>query len=287
MTDPEFRFQREGPLYPKTLYNRPVSRHGAGRLLVVGGHASDFSMPTTIYQFAMAAGIGDCRVVLPDGLAKLLAGAPGTYFVPQTASGSLGPGALGRILELAEESDAMALGASLSNNSETTILVEKIVSNTESPLIIFDEALPLLKHLMPTLTKKPTTLLILTMAEVFKVCGSLGIPIRSTGDTGLIVKLRIVQSLLDEISCQLAVIGPDIITSSADGLIVTPINPGLLQNSSLMYSVLSVFWLQNHVDAPAGLATGAFILHKLSDSVGETSSTASLSRALELAIREE
>lgn len=287
MTDPDFRFQREGPLYPKTLYNRPVSRHGAGRLLVVGGHASDFSMPTNIYQFAMAAGIGDCHVVLPDGLAKLLAGAPGTYFVPQTASGSLSPGALGRILELSEESDALALGASLSNNSETTILVEKIVSSIQSPVVLFDEALPLLKHLMTTLTKKPSTLLILTMAEVFKVCGALGIPIRSTGDTGLVVKLRIIQNLLDEIDCQLAVIGPDIITTSTEGLIVTPVNPALLQHPSLMYAVLSVFWLQNHADEPAGLATGAFILHKLSDSIGETSSTASLSHALELAIREE
>jgi NAD(P)H-hydrate repair Nnr-like enzyme with NAD(P)H-hydrate dehydratase domain len=287
MADPDFKFQRTAPLYPKILYNRPVSRHAAGRLLVVGGHASDFSMPTTIYQFALAAGLGDCHVVLPDGLAKLLAGAPGTYFVPQTSSGSLSPMALGRILELAEESDALALGASLSNNSETTILTEKIVTSTVSPLIVFDEALPLLKHLMPTLTKKPTTLLILTMAEVFKVCGALGIPVRSTSDTGLIVKLRIIQNLLDEISCQLAVIGPDIITSSKEGLIVTPIDPGLLQIPSLLYAVLSVFWLQNRTDPAAGLATGAFITHILSRSASATASTASLAHALELAIREE
>jgi NAD(P)H-hydrate repair Nnr-like enzyme with NAD(P)H-hydrate dehydratase domain len=287
MTEPEFSFQREQPLYPKTLYNRPVSRHGAGRLLVVGGHSGDFSMPTTIYQFAMAAGIGDCHVVLPDGLARLLAGAPGTYYVPQTTSGSLSPAALGRIIELAQESDAMALGAALSNNSETTILVEKIVSDAETPMIIFDEALPLLKHLMPALSKNPNILLILTMAEVFKVCSALGIPIRSTGDTGLVVKLRIIQNLLESVSCRLAVIGPDIITSSEKGLIVTPVNPSLLDNPSLVYSVLSVFWIQNKNDPAAGLATGAFILHRLSESVSGTSSTASLSHALELAIREE
>jgi NAD(P)H-hydrate repair Nnr-like enzyme with NAD(P)H-hydrate dehydratase domain len=288
MTGPDsgFKFQRAEPLYPKALYNRPISKHGAGRLLVVGGHSGDFSAPTAIYQFSMAAGLGDCHVVLPDGLAKILAGAPGTYFVPQTASGSLSPGALGRIIELSEEADAVALGASLSNNSETTILIEKLVTSISSPLVIFDEALPLLRHVMAQVVSNPKTLLILTLTEIFKLCGILGVPIRTYSDTGIVTKLRIITDLLEEIDCQIAVFGPEIITSSPDGLIVTPVSDSLVQNPSLFYGVLSVFWLQNRTEPAAGLATGAYILHVLASELGEQPpSTISLADTLEHVLR--
>src|SRR4051812_44492732 len=114
---PKFVRQDGDPLYPKILYNRPVTRHGAGRLLVVGGHSGEFSLPTAVYQLALAAGVGDCQVVLPDSLLKFIGGLPGTNFVPSSPSGSLGSEALGRIVELSEEADAVAIGASLSNNS--------------------------------------------------------------------------------------------------------------------------------------------------------------------------
>ncbi|MDF2461721.1 MAG: hypothetical protein K0S68_1124, partial [Candidatus Saccharibacteria bacterium] len=88
MSTPQFIRQEDEPLHPTILYNRPVTRHAAGRLLVVGGHSGEFSVLTAIHQLSTAAGIGECNTVLPDNLAKLLSGAPGTFFVPSTESGS-------------------------------------------------------------------------------------------------------------------------------------------------------------------------------------------------------
>src|SRR3954469_20037555 len=101
----QFTRQDADPLYPKVLYNRPITRSGGGRLLIVGGHSGEFSLPTAIHQFAVAAGVGEAVAVLPDNLAKFLGGAPGTAFAASSTSGSLGREALGRILELSEESD--------------------------------------------------------------------------------------------------------------------------------------------------------------------------------------
>ena len=67
-TLPQFDRQDGAPLYPKILYNRPVTRSGAGRLLAIGGHTGEFSLPTALYGFAMAGGAGECVVALPDRL---------------------------------------------------------------------------------------------------------------------------------------------------------------------------------------------------------------------------
>ena len=107
-------------------------------------------------------------MVLPDTLAKLLSGAPGTHFAAATPSGSLAPEALGRILQLAEDADAVALGASLSNNSGTAMLVEKLATELEQPLILFGDALTMLRHNVRLITDNPRALVIATMSEVFK-----------------------------------------------------------------------------------------------------------------------
>ena len=159
---PSFVRQDGAPLYPRIIYNRPVTRSGAGRLLLVGGHSGEFSLPTTIYQLAMATGLGDCQVVLPDSLLKFIGGLPGTNFVASSPSGSLGTEALGRILELSEEMDAIAIGASLSNNSRTAILVERLIREVERPVILFGDALSALQHHAKTYTQNPDCLVILT-----------------------------------------------------------------------------------------------------------------------------
>jgi hypothetical protein len=265
---PPFVRQDDQPLYPKILYNRPVTRAGAGRLLVVGGHSGEFSLPTAIHQLSLAAGVGECRVILPDTLAKLLGGAPGTVFGPSNPSGSLGTEALGRILGLSEEADAVLVGASLSNNSSTAILVE---------------------HLLAAVTGNPEVLVVLTMAEVFKLCGSLHIPIHIRDGAGLINKLEIIQNLAAASRCSYAVYGSEIVIAAGGELIVTPINYRLALVPALFYSVLSTFWLQNPTDRRAGLATGAYVIRAASGHLGATDRPAvgDLAAALDRARRQD
>jgi NAD(P)H-hydrate repair Nnr-like enzyme with NAD(P)H-hydrate dehydratase domain len=286
---PPFVRQDDQPLYPKILYNRPVTRAGAGRLLVVGGHSGEFSLPTAIHQLSLAAGVGECRVILPDTLAKLLGGAPGTVFGPSNPSGSLGTEALGRILGLSEEADAVLVGASLSNNSSTAILVEHLIAKLERPFVVVDDGLTAMHHNLAAVTGNPEVLVVLTMAEVFKLCGSLHIPIHIRDGAGLINKLEIIQNLAAASRCSYAVYGSEIVIAAGGELIVTPINYRLALVPALFYSVLSTFWLQNPTDRRAGLATGAYVIRAASGHLGATDRPAvgDLAAALDRARRQD
>jgi NAD(P)H-hydrate repair Nnr-like enzyme with NAD(P)H-hydrate dehydratase domain len=267
---PQFIRQTETPMFPNILDNRPITRMGGGSLLIVGGHSGEFSLPTTIHQFAVAAGIGEATAVLPDKLAKLLGGAPGTSFAPSSTSGSLGREALGRILELSEEVDAVAIGASLSNNSNTSMLTERLVQEIKRPLIIFDDALVSLRQNITSVTDNPDVLIILTMAEVFKLCGALGISINIRPHAGLINKLEIIQDLKSASACSYAVFGTEIIVAAGGDLVVTPTNYRLSLTPAIYYGTLSTFWLQNTRDPTAGLATGAYLIAQSGANLGDT-----------------
>ena len=268
--NPPFESQTDTPLFPNALYNRPLTRHGAGRLLVAGGHSGEFSLPTAIYQLALAAGLGECHVVLPDTLAKILGGSPGTYFAASNPSGSLGVEALGKILELSETADAVALGASLSSNSTTAMLIEKLASAIDRPIIFFGDALTILRHNVQVVTDNPKALIIASMPEVFKLCGLLGIPIQIRPNAGLINKLEIVQDLRSALACQVVVYGTETIDAADTSMVVTPTNYRLALVPALYYSVLSTFWLQNPSDRRTGLATGAFVLRQVGDKFSST-----------------
>ena len=269
-TNSEFRRQTLAPLYPKILYNRPITRNTGGRLLIVGGHSGEFSLPTAVHQFAVAAGVGERTAVLPDNLAKLLWGAPGTAFAASNPSGSLDRAALGRILELSKETDAVAIGASLSNNSGTAMLTERLVSEVERPIVIFDDALIVLRQNIALVTNNPAALVILTMAEVFKLSGILGIAINIRRGAGLINKLEIIQHLAAASACAYAVFGTEIIVTSGAELTVTPINYRLALTPALFYGTLSTFWLQNRTQPAAGLTTGAYLIAQVGAALGDT-----------------
>jgi NAD(P)H-hydrate repair Nnr-like enzyme with NAD(P)H-hydrate dehydratase domain len=285
---PEFVRQTSVPLYPKVLYNRPITRSGGGRLLVVGGHTGEFSLPTAVHQFAIAAGIGECTVVLPDKLAKFLGGAPGTAFTASTPSGSLDGAALGRILELSEESDAVAIGPSLSNNSTTSILTERLVSEIQRPIAVFDEGLVALRTNLQAVTDNPKALIILTMAEIFKLAGALGVAINIRPGAGLINKLEIIQDVVAAGRASYVVYGTEIIVAAGGKLVVTPANYRLSLTPALFYGTLTTFWVQNPTDPAAGLVTGAYLIAKAGEGLGETGTPSAngLAKALADALKE-
>ena len=270
MALPEFRRQTAEPLYREAIYNRPITRRAAGRMLLVGGYASEFSLPTTINQMAIATGIGECNVVLPDKLVQLLGGAPGTYFVPSTVSGSLAPEALGRILELSEESDSLAVGASLSNNSQTSILIERLLEELDRPLIAYDDALVAMKYNLGAITNRSNALIVATMAEMFKVAGALGVGINIRPGGGLVNKLEIIRDVAAASHCDYAVYGTEIVTVVRGDMVVTPINYRLSLVPAVLYGVLGTFWTQNPSDRQAGLTTGAYVIAQAAGHLGAT-----------------
>ena len=262
MSDQAYQLQEDEALYPKVIWNRPVARHGAGRLLVVGGYLGDFSLPTAVYGLALAAGVGDCSVALPDSLLKYLAGTPATTFVPSSHSGSLGREALGHILDLGEEADAVAIGAGLSNNSETATLIERLLQELDRPIIAFADALVALQYNVKLLTDRTNALIILTMPELFKLAGHLSVPIHIRREGGLVNKIEIVQAVKAEVVADLVIYGVETIVAQGTNVSVTPTNPVLSRLPAAYYGVVSVFWLQNRAQPYEGLTTAAWILRQ-------------------------
>ncbi len=286
MTLPVFTRQDTSPLYPKVLWNRPVARRGAGRLLVPGGHSGELHAPVALHDLALAAGAGECVVALPDTLARMLGGAPSSVFVPSNPSGSIGREALGRLLHLAEDADALMLGAALSGHSETTTLMERLMLESSAPVIAFDEAMRTLLLNPRLLCEREDALLILTMPEVFRLSGVLRLPIAIRTGGGLMNKLEIVQALARAIKPQVAVIGSETIVADDTRLIVTPAALRLARVPVLYYATLATFWVQNPAARLEGLATGAWVVKLVGDilSPDDALTAAVLEKALTRAV---
>ena len=253
---PPFERQGEKPLFPQVLWNRPVARGTAGRLLIVGGHRGDFSLPTTMHELSLAAGIGQATVVLPDALRSLLAGAPDVVFAPSSPAGSLGRLAQGEILELASRHDGVLLSG-LGNNSETILLTEALIQQYTGPLIISGSDLAHLSHQLPGLTQRQNLLLVLTWPELLRLAGRLGQGLQ-LNQSDLSAKLNILKIIVDQGACSYLAVGPELI-ASADVPTVTAA-PGSTINLAAVIATAAAFWVQVPSQPAAAVTTAAFIL---------------------------
>src|SRR5258708_25670424 len=87
------------PLFPNLIWSRPEQTNQAGKLLIVGGNQHGFSAPAEAYQEAESAGIGTCRVLLPDKLQKTVGRIlENGEYAPSTPSGSFSKSALSTLL---------------------------------------------------------------------------------------------------------------------------------------------------------------------------------------------
>lgn len=59
------------PLYPDIAWNKPQQRAQAGKLGIIGGNRLSFRAIEHSYTTALATGVGQARVVLPDACAAL------------------------------------------------------------------------------------------------------------------------------------------------------------------------------------------------------------------------
>lgn len=252
--------QADQPLYPKILWNRPISRATAGRLLLIGGHKTGLAKLQASYQIAGAAGIGALTILAPDSLRPMLGTIHDIQFAPSTPSGSIAKSALGQIQSAASYADATVLGLDSSNNSETIITLERFIEDYHQPLILVDDGLDLIAQAPDALSGRPKTMAILTMQQLFKLAGKLELPLTIRPDSGQTGKVDILAELWELLKIDLALIGPEIIIRVGDQTSITtlPKQPTNLLTAS--YGILSDFYTQNPSATYQGLTTGAFLV---------------------------
>lgn len=166
---PEFWFRQQAskPLFPQLEWSRPENRQLAGKLLVVGGNLQGFLAPAEAYTESIHAGIGTTRVLVPNAIQKVVGPfiENGT-FAASTPSGSFSQKALGELLDWSNWADGVIFAGDMGRNSETAILIEKFLRNSEIPTTLTKDAVDYIVSLPQPALERPNTTLVLSLAQL-------------------------------------------------------------------------------------------------------------------------
>lgn len=158
------------PLFPDVEWTKPERRAQAGKLGIVGGNKLSFVAVADSYSEALATGVGEVRVLLPDILRKTI---PPTMtdviFGETTPSGSLSKKAETELHAIGDWADGVLLIGDAGRNSETAIVYENFVREYGGSLTITRDAVDLLKNSTQLIVERPDTLLVVSFAQVQKI----------------------------------------------------------------------------------------------------------------------
>lgn len=262
MTDhPYWHRQGDKPLFPDLLWSRPENKQQAGKLLILGGHAYGFAAPAQAYQESIAAGIGSAKVLLPDHIKKQLSHFRGDSleieYAPSTPSGSFASKSLAEILDAASWADGILLAGDLGRNSETAIVLEKLLDRTSKPLMITKDAVDYFTTTPDAMLARKEVCLVLSIAQLQKL-------VKSTQSTTAITfsmdLMHLVDALHDfTITYPVHIIVKHLDTiavASAGKVCTTPTDKDMEDFWRLpTAATASVWWIQNQTKPFEALAT--------------------------------
>lgn len=161
------------PLFEDLLWSRPQNKRQAGKLLIIGGQAQEFSNVAAVYEASLKAGAGTIKPILPDSLSKLAGRIPGVAFAAANKSGSFARSALAELLDHATWADAVLLAGDFGKNSETTLMLDSFFVKHPGLLAISGQSLPAIDIAAKNLFGRKDTILVLTLAEFQRLSAEL------------------------------------------------------------------------------------------------------------------
>ena len=252
----EFLKQTKEPLFPKILWNQPVNKRTAKRLLIIGGQAKQFGHTQDTYRAALEAGIGTAKVVLPDAIQVYTGELPDGLFVTSTKVGSMAKPALAEIKVFAAESDGLLLAGELSKNSETLSLIESLLDEITLPTVITEEVINSLLYRPSSLFGASGRLLIASSQAFVKLAEKLKIGIQINSNSSLLNRIDLLMALATLQPSNFVALGPEIIIAGKNQISVTPVsNIDPVRTAAF----LATYWLQ-HSDSFQALTTGAYAM---------------------------
>lgn len=248
---------KDEPLFPNMLWNRPENRMHAGKLLIIGGNSSGFKAPADAYRYAVKAGIGTARILLPDSLRKTV----GEVFLemgeyaPSTPSGSFSYRSFAELLAHSHWADGVLLAGDFGRNSETAQLLEYFVNKYTGQLTITGDAVDYFLEAPSPITQRPNTTVVATVQQLQKIASASKSTRAITSDVSLPNFITALQqlgstmqaSILVQHLSQFFVVAESQISS-------TPIYSDS-ENILLRASSASVWWLQNPTQQFSALTT--------------------------------
>lgn len=206
MSDQWLKQEFDKPLFPDLIWSRPETKHGAGKLLIIGGNKFGFAAPAEAYSYAQKAGAGSIRVLLPNSIQKIVGGVfPDADFGSSTPSGSFAKSALSEFLAAGEWSDGILLAGDLGRNSETAVLLETFAGKYAGPLILTKDAADYFKDTPQLLFERTDTILVISIAQLQKFVRSLAWKKAIKFEMALLQLVEVLQELSGHYSCGIVV----------------------------------------------------------------------------------
>lgn len=243
--------QGDQPLFPDLLWSRPENRSFAGKLLIIGGHAHGFAAPAEAYQAAEQSGIGTARVLLPDHLRPQLTKVQGTAvaadFAPSTPSGSFASEALAEMLAESNWADGVLLTGDLGRNSETAIVLEKLVAKYQGPLVITKDAVDYFTSNSQAAIDRPKTCLVLSIAQLQKLATHARYPTAITFGMNLLQLIDTLHDFTQTFTVHIIVKHLDTIFVAVNGQVSTTKSTDSLEDTWRVATAAkaAVWWIQN------------------------------------------
>lgn len=137
---------KAAPLFPDIEWSKPEQKSLAGKLLIIGGNKLGFAAVAAAYATAQTAGIGECKVALPDVLKKTID--PSTFdcvFAASNPSGGFSKEALSELKGYINWADGLLFIGESGRNAETAIVYEQLLQ-IDCPTILTRDALDLVRN---------------------------------------------------------------------------------------------------------------------------------------------
>lgn len=251
--------QKDNPLFPNIFWEAPLNRNQAKKLLIIGGHAKQFSDTVGLYQHALAAGIGSAKVVLPDSLRKLIGNQPDCLFVASNPSGSIAKDTVQEILEYSNECDGVIFSSELSHNTETISLLETLFTEIAKPIFFSSNVLGMLAF-QPGLLLSGNKVLVSDMKHLIKLANSLDFPITIKTQSSIINKVELITKFTTEYNLGILLIESPIITAFEGQVCVTEV-PNTKVGTPEILATVATFWLQHSKKFEALSSASYKVLH--------------------------
>ncbi len=130
------------PLFPDLFWDQPISQISANNFCLIGGSSTDFKQISLAYDLLQQKKYHQLYVILPNSLRKIFQEQQSNLiFGPSNQSGAFSLETFSLIEDLSLDSDVLSMIGGFTTNSETIILIEKIINDINKIKVISHDAI--------------------------------------------------------------------------------------------------------------------------------------------------
>ncbi|HUC95616.1 MAG TPA: hypothetical protein VMR76_01495 [Candidatus Saccharimonadia bacterium] len=233
MDDNWYKQSTKEPLFNDLIWSRPENKSNSGKLLLIGGSNHGFSETVKYYSDLSRAGLGTIKVILSNSTKKILGNmSDDIIYCASNNSGSLGSEAYAEIIDYASWADGLFLSGELGSNSQTVILIEKLVTNYQKLILFYGDSVDIALQMDTSLLLKSNHVFIAPISKIQKMFTKMSSKKAITSKTSLhdLIKIFYEFSQANPISI-VTILEDHVIAISDNKISTTKIND--LKSSSL------------------------------------------------------